>query len=131
MPPGVRWCSLSGCRRRPSGPLLAFTANTVNIAELDRAAAEAGDRIAEEGARIARACGLEGEPVAVKAGGPVWHTIVETADGCDAAAIVMGSRGLTALRSTLLGSVSGGVVHHADRPTLVMRRPSADDSRAA
>jgi nucleotide-binding universal stress UspA family protein len=113
------------------GPLLAFTANTVNIAELDRAAAEAGDRVAEEGARIARACGLEGEPVAVKARGPVWHTIVETADRCDAAAIVMGSRGLTALRSTLLGSVSGGVVHHADRPTLVIRRPSADDSRAA
>ena len=57
--------------------------------------------------------------------GPVWHTIVETADRCDAAAIVMGSRGLTPLRSILLGSVSSGVVHHADRPTLVIRRPSA------
>lgn len=36
------------------GPLLAFTANTVNLAELDRAATEAGDRLPEEGARIAR-----------------------------------------------------------------------------
>ena len=113
------------------GPLLAFTANTVNIAELDRAAAEAGDRIAEEGARIARACGLEGEPVAVKARGPSG---------------TRSSKRLTAVtpqRSSwvraasppcgpmLLGSVSGGVVHHADRPTLVIRRPSADDSRAA
>jgi hypothetical protein len=25
----------------------------------------------------------------------------------------------------------GGVVHHADRPTLVIRRASEDDSRAA
>ena len=92
------------------GPLLAFTANTVNIAELDRAAAEAGDRIAEEGARNARACGLEGEPVAVKARGPVWHTIVETADRCDAAAIVMGSRGLTARCGPLCSAVSLAVL---------------------
>jgi nucleotide-binding universal stress UspA family protein len=113
------------------GPGLGDTAAMVNFAELDRAAAEEGDRIAEEGAQIARAAGLDAEPVAVKARGPVWHTIVETADRCDATAVVMGSRGLTPLRSMLLGSVSGGVVHHADRPTLVVRRPSEDDSRAA
>ena len=37
----------------------------------------------------------------------------------------MGSRGLTGLRSMLLGSVSSAVVHHADRPTLVIRQPVA------
>jgi nucleotide-binding universal stress UspA family protein len=113
------------------GPGLGFTANTINFVELDRAAAEAGARIAEKGARIARDAGLDAEPIAVKASGPVWHTIIETADRCEAAAIIMGSRGLTALRSMLLGSVSGGVVHHADRATLVIRRPSEDDSQAA
>jgi nucleotide-binding universal stress UspA family protein len=117
----------------PTGALgigLGFTADAASFVEIDRAAAEAGARIAEEGAQIARDAGLDAEPVAVKAGGPIWHTIVETADRCDAAAIVMGSRGLTGLRSMLLGSVSGGVVHHADRPTLVICRPSEDDSRA-
>jgi nucleotide-binding universal stress UspA family protein len=113
------------------GPGLGFAPNTVNFVEIDRAAAEAGDRIAEEGVRIARDAGLDAEPIAIKACGPVWHTNVEAADRHGAAAIVMGSRGLTGLRSVLLGSVSGGVVHHADRPALVIRRPSEDDSRAA
>jgi nucleotide-binding universal stress UspA family protein len=113
------------------GPGLGFAPNAVNFVEIDRAAAEAGDRIAEEGVRIARDAGLDAEPIAIKACGPVWHTIVEAADRHGAAAIVMGSRGLTGLRSVLLGSVSGGVVHHADRPALVIRRPSEDDSRAA
>ena len=83
-------------------------------------------RIADEGVRIAQEAGLEAEPVAVEATGPVWKTIVEIADRDDAATIVMGSRGLTGLRSMLLGSVSSAVVHHADRPTLIIRQPVAD-----
>jgi len=46
------------------------------------------------------------------------------ADRHDAAAIVMGSRGLTRLTSMLLGSVSSAVLHHADRPALIVRVPS-------
>ena len=65
--------------------------------------------------------GLHAEPVAVEATGPVWKTIVEIADRNDAATIVMGTRGLTGLQSMLMGSVSSAVVHHADRPTLVIR----------
>lgn len=99
------------------------SAGVDNFVELDRAAAEAGGRAAAEGVRIAKDAGLEGEPVAIKAAGPVWKTIVETADRCDAAAIVMGSRGLTGVRSMLLGSVSNAVVHHTERPTLVIHRP--------
>ena len=97
--------------------------NIVNFAELDRAGAEAGGRVAEEGAQIAREAGLRAEAIAIEATPPVWKTIVETADLHDAAAIVMGSRGLTGLRSMLLGSVSNAVVHHTDRPTLVIHRP--------
>ena len=50
---------------------------------------------------------------------------MEIADRHDAAAIVMGSRGLAGVRSMLLGSVSSAVVHHADRPTLIIRQPVA------
>jgi nucleotide-binding universal stress UspA family protein len=97
-----------------------------SFAELDRAAAEAGGRVADEGVRIAQQAGLEAEPLAIKAVGPVWKTIVETADRHDAAAIVIGSRGLTGVRSMLLGSVSSAVAHHADRPTLVVHRSAGD-----
>jgi nucleotide-binding universal stress UspA family protein len=54
----------------------------------------------------------------------VWKTIVEIADRHNAATIVMGSRGLTGLQSLLLGSVSTAVVHHADRPTMVISQPT-------
>jgi nucleotide-binding universal stress UspA family protein len=116
---------------RPTADLDTFawygtTANMASFAELDRAGAEAGGRVAEEGAQIAREAGLIAESVAIEATPPVWKTIVETADLHDAAVIVMGSRGLTGLRSMLLGSVSNAVVHHTDRPTLVIHHPGDD-----
>jgi nucleotide-binding universal stress UspA family protein len=98
-------------------------ASRVDLAELDRAVAEDGGRVADEGVRIAEEAGLAAEPMAVEANGPVWKTVKETADRNDAAVIVMGSRGLTGLRSMLLGSVSSAVVHHADRPVLVVHNP--------
>lgn len=102
------------------------TTSMVNFAELDRAAAEDAGRVAAEGVRTAKEAGLEAEPVAIEATGPVWETILEIANQEDAATVVMGSRGLTGVRSILLGSVSRAVVHHADRPTLVIHRPSDD-----
>lgn len=102
-----------------------LTASMADFFRLDRAAAEVSGRVAEEGAGIATEAGLHASPVAVEAAGPVWTAIVETADRHDAAMIVMGSRGLTGLRSTLLGSVSSAVVHHTDRPTLLVRQPIA------
>jgi nucleotide-binding universal stress UspA family protein len=99
-------------------------AGMVTSGELDRAAAEHGSRLAQQGARIAHRAGLDAEPLAVEAIGPVWKTIVEAGSAHDACAIVIGSRGLTGLRALLLGSVSSAVVHHAGRPTLVMHRPA-------
>jgi nucleotide-binding universal stress UspA family protein len=100
------------------------TDSMFDFPEASRAAAERGGRVAGEGVRIAEQAGLRAEPLAVQATGPVWKTIVEIADRHDAATIVMGSRGLTGLRSMLLGSVSNAIVHHADRPTLVIRQPA-------
>ena len=101
----------------------ASAASTGSLVELDRAAAELAGRVANDGVHIAQAVGLDAEPVVVEAVGPVWEAIVKTADQHDAATIVMGPRGLTGLRSVLLGSVSSAVVHHADRPTLVIPPP--------
>jgi nucleotide-binding universal stress UspA family protein len=103
------------------------TAEMVDFVELDRAAAEDGDRVAGEGARIAEDAGLPAEPIAVEATGPVWTAILEVAEREGAAVIVMGSRGLTGVRSLLLGSVSSAVAHHAHRPTLIIPRSDGDD----
>jgi nucleotide-binding universal stress UspA family protein len=98
------------------------TDSTLDFAEVDRAVADLSERVARDGVRIAQRAGLHAEPVAVEAGGPVWRTIVEIADLHDAAIIAMGSRGLTRLRPMRLGSVSSAIVHHADRPTLIIRQ---------
>jgi nucleotide-binding universal stress UspA family protein len=106
---------------------LGFAGETAGMVDLfgpDRAAEQAAHSTAEEGTRLARTAGLLAEPVAVQASGPIWKTIVEIADRDDAAAIVLGSRGRAGLRAMLLGSVSNAVVHHADRPTVVVRRPA-------
>lgn len=102
----------------------AATDGMFDSVEVDRAAADLGERVACDGVRIAEQAGLHAKPVAVEATGPVWKTIVEIANRHDAATIVMGSRGLTGLRPLLLGSVSSAIVHHADRPTLVIRQPT-------
>lgn len=100
------------------------TESMVNFIELDRATAEDAGRVADRGVRIATEAGFEAELVTVKSTGAVWQTIVEVADRHDVAAIVLGSRGLTGMRSVLLGSVSSAIVQHARRPTLVVPSPS-------
>jgi nucleotide-binding universal stress UspA family protein len=102
-----------------------------DFTELDRAALEINNRIAQQGVGIARDAGFEAEPLGVQAAGAAWHAIVEVAQDHDAALIVMGSRGLTGVRSALMGSVSSAVVHHSDLPTLVIhRRDGAQPQRA-
>jgi nucleotide-binding universal stress UspA family protein len=100
-------------------------AGVVDFVQVDRAAGDRGDRLAAEGVEIALRAGLIAEAVPIEAAGPVWKTIVEVAERDRAATIVMGSRGLTRLRTMLLGSVSSAVVNHAHRPTLIVRRPLA------
>jgi nucleotide-binding universal stress UspA family protein len=77
--------------------------------------------MAERGARIAREAGFEAEARSAQ-GNSGWQGIVDTAAAVDAAAIVVGARGLSGLKSVLLGSTSKGVLHHAGRPVLVVQQ---------
>ena len=52
--------------------------------------------------------------------GSAAEQIVELARARNAHLIVVGSRGLGAVAGALLGSVSSGIVHRADRPVLVV-----------
>jgi len=100
-----------------------------DFAALDRAAAEERHRTVAEGVALAQEAGLEAEPLAVQADGPIWEAIIEAAERKRASIVVMGSRGRTGLRSMLLGSVSNSVVHHARRPTLVIHRDGVNSAR--
>jgi nucleotide-binding universal stress UspA family protein len=61
---------------------------------------------------LARAAGWEAEPIA--------EALVACAAEQDAALVVVGSRGRSAGREILLGSVAMGVLHRALRPVLVV-----------
>ncbi len=91
-----------------------------DVSDVDVTTERYTGELAVAGAELAQSVGLSAEPLAVEAIGPVWQTILATADERDAAAIVMGSRGLAGIKSMLLGSVSSNVLHHASRPTLVV-----------
>jgi nucleotide-binding universal stress UspA family protein len=80
---------------------------------------EAGQRIADDAAEALRSAGLSPRPeVAV---GEVAPTIVGRAAqlGCDL--IVMGTRGMGAVRNLVLGSTATKVLHLTDIPVLLVR----------
>jgi nucleotide-binding universal stress UspA family protein len=76
-------------------------------------------RRAEAGAAHARRAGFDAEARATIAS-TTWQGILDVADELDAAAIVIGSRGLGGLRELAHGSVSHDVATHARRPLLIV-----------
>ena len=73
-----------------------------------------------QGARILERAGVRFETRV--ATGDAVETILATAAECDCGRIVLGTRGRSAVRSLLLGSVAYGVVHHADVAVTVVKQ---------
>jgi nucleotide-binding universal stress UspA family protein len=88
---------------------------------LDDAGRETADGLAAEGAELARAAGFDVEARAVSSKGPFFAALIALAEELDAKAIVAGSRGRSAIAAAVLGSVSTGLLHHTDRPVLIVR----------
>jgi nucleotide-binding universal stress UspA family protein len=86
------------------------------VTEVDTAAEDAAQSIAGEGAALVDGA----QPHVLSDMGSVWRSILDFADEHDAEVIVVGARGLSTLQSTMLGSVSHGLVNHSQRPVLVM-----------
>lgn len=88
--------------------------------ELDEEDRRDAERIAAEGAELAREVGFDPEAHALLGKPKAWPALLAEADAIDAAVVVIGSRGQGAVKSALLGSVSSGLLHHTRRPVLVV-----------
>jgi nucleotide-binding universal stress UspA family protein len=85
---------------------------------------DAADATIEDGVALASKAGLEVSGEAVESSSTAWRVLTATAESHDAPVIVAGSQGHGRVASVLLGSVSAGLVHHAERPVLVIRAPA-------
>jgi nucleotide-binding universal stress UspA family protein len=114
--------------RTPSG--YGVIGGVVDAEEIDEETRAHAEERAEEGRRLAAEAGLNAQSRVAVEGMSVAATIIAEAEEIGAGAIIMGSRGLTGLKSRLLGSVSHDVLQHADRAVLVVPSPSVASARA-
>jgi nucleotide-binding universal stress UspA family protein len=114
-----------------TGGGLALSPSLPDPEAVDGASEEAARRSAEEGVDLARAAGLNPQPRTRPRAGTIADAILEEAESVHADVIVMGSRGLTGVKSFLLGSVSHAVLQHADRPVVVVPSRGIAERRTA
>jgi nucleotide-binding universal stress UspA family protein len=97
----------------------------VTVEAVDRIQREHASAVADEGAEFARSLGLAAEAQAVPDELDVADTVIGIARERGAAVVVVGSHGISGLRSRLLGSVARKLIEHCDRPVLVIRDDSS------
>lgn len=123
------WEPFQAAMSRTGGKGMGMGTSYPVNSEIDAANEEAARARAAEGAERATAAGLVAEPrIAVRQDG-IAGAILAVADELGADAIVLGTRGLTGIRSMLLGSVSHTVLQHADRSVIVVPSPAIVDER--
>jgi nucleotide-binding universal stress UspA family protein len=89
--------------------------------DAEKAAYEAAQRLAEQGAALASELGYRAEGLAVADDLTVADTLLRVAAEQDSQALVIGSHGRRGLTAALLGSTSKAVVERASCPVLVVR----------
>ncbi|HWK25529.1 MAG TPA: universal stress protein [Solirubrobacter sp.] len=87
---------------------------------LEQALSDDATAVMHDGVAAARAAGLTAIGETRESDDGAWRTLVRAAAEHDAALVVTGSRGIGGARSALLGSVSSGLIHNAERPVLVV-----------
>jgi nucleotide-binding universal stress UspA family protein len=111
-----------------TGSGLALTPGIVDFDEVDAAAEKNARTRAEEGVERATRAGLDAQACTRAQRTTVADAILADAAERGVSVIVVGTRGLTGLKSLLLGSVSHGVLHRAGIPVLVV--PSTEPAGA-
>jgi nucleotide-binding universal stress UspA family protein len=120
------WQGIADVANRYAMSLLDIIQNPDDLNSREKARAE---RVAGEGAEIARGLGLAAEPQAPQAHGAFDEAINAYADDVDAHVVVIGSRGRSAVASTLLGDVAFDVIQRARRPVLVVPSQAVAERR--
>lgn len=92
-------------------------------------ARQAAEELAMEGAELARQAGFNAEPRTCTQVATTAEAILSEAEEIGATVVVLGSRGLSGLKSVLPGSVSHAVIQHADRPVIVVPSPGVAGAR--
>jgi nucleotide-binding universal stress UspA family protein len=106
---------------RPDALGMSTVPDPATVETIDRLQREHASTVAADGAELARSLGLAAAPQAVPDGVDVADTLIDIARQQGAAVVVVGSHGISGLRSRLLGSVSRKLIEHCDRPVLVIR----------
>ena len=88
--------------------------------ELEAMGLERARQITHDGSELATRLGFDVEVREERNDSSIWQTILKSADAVEAELIVIGTRGATAVQSNLLGSVSNALVHHSERPVVVV-----------
>ena len=96
-------------------------ADPATVEAVDRLQREHAATVAGDGAEFARSLGLVAEPQVVPDEVDVADTLIDIARERGVAVVVVGSHGISGLRTRLLGSVSRKLIEHCDRPVLVIR----------
>jgi nucleotide-binding universal stress UspA family protein len=109
----------------------AFAIGDVDYEALDREAEEQAGKRADEGVQLADKAGMKARGEVRARDDSVAASILAAADELNADAILMGTRGLTGLKSALLGSVSHAVLQHSDRTVIVVPSPEVAAERAS
>jgi nucleotide-binding universal stress UspA family protein len=97
--------------------------------DADAAIEAAAMETATGGAQRAGGAGLVAQPRIARRDDDIAAVILSVATDVDADVIVLGTRGLSGVKSLVLGSVSRAVLHHADRPVLVVPSPGLAEQR--
>jgi nucleotide-binding universal stress UspA family protein len=93
------------------------------VADVDHAVEDHAALVAEQGAQLGRSLGLEAEAHAVADELKIGATVADVAEQRAAAAVVIGSHGLSGLKRHLLGSTSRDILERCGRPVVVVRTP--------
>ena len=90
-------------------PSLAWAGAALpDLEDVFAAARDGAGRMAEEGAGIARATGFDAISIVAEAKGPIWAAVEQAAEEHDASAIVVGSRGLSGIKSLCSAACRAG-----------------------
>ena len=114
-----------------TGAGLGLAPGIVDFEEIDKAYEQSARERAAEGVERARRAGLNAQPRTRARHTSIGEAVLAEADEVGARAIVLGTRGLSGIKSLWLGSVSHAVLQHADRPVIVVPSPEVAHERTA